>query len=167
LTDREVRLLRSPEEMNKITPSQKRTLFRDLRRKAKGLLDALANLAEYLPEKQQEQIFTVEALTPLVGKLLGWELKNRRTDRHYQLARQCFDYGLNICQERIHRNNRDAWPLTTHAFNDIRQMIWTSIPLPDKRKQVKVECPKCKYEFETRDSVVRCQKCGEKFKVGS
>jgi len=94
-----------------------------LRRRISAILEQLSYLARELPEEQQSQIFTDESLEPLVVNMLGWELKDRRTDRHYELAELFATYGLNVCQDRIAGRNPDAGRLIYRAFGEARELI--------------------------------------------
>jgi hypothetical protein len=105
-----------------LEPRDRKHLF-DIRERVRTVLQDLVILAQKLPEDQQEQIFTEESLEPLVVNLLGWELKDRKTDRHYQLADLFATYGLNVCQDRITGRNPDAVRLILRAFNDARELI--------------------------------------------
>ena len=134
-------------------------------------LQDLTFIAEHLPEDRCDRIYTRENFDPLVCSaiLLGKDLpQNPRTERHYQLARLFAECGLNVCQEKIHSRNPDAVSLVAGAFNEVRQVIWSSIPIEDKRPLVTLECPKCKHSFERRIDprapITRCPKCTHKFK---
>ena len=172
LTDKERLLLQTEKELENLTPQQKRDFFKDLRRKTTAMMEALAFLADYLPDEQQTQVFTRESFDPLVCNiiLLGKDLRqNPRTERHYRLARLFAECGLNVCQYKIQSENPDVSSLVVKTFNEVRQMIWSSIQIEDKRAVVSAECPKCGNEFDTRIDprapITRCPECRHKFKV--
>jgi len=123
LTDREMVITR-PEEMKKLTPQQKRDIYRDLRNKSKKMIDALTLIAEskLLPEKQLRKIFTSENVGNLVSALTGE--KNKMTDRtpwHDQMTREIAIRSIEVCNVRAMHSKLGA------ILGDVYNRAWLAV----------------------------------------
>jgi len=104
LSSGERSLLSKPEELQKMSPQKRGTLFRDVRLKAVCMIEALTFLSKHLPEKQLAKILTPEneALQLLVNQVLEAGQDPRlRTERHYRLARLFAEKSLRMLEDRI------------------------------------------------------------------
>ncbi len=100
----------------------------DVRRRVKITLDELTLLAATLSEEQLSQIFSAKDLQPLIHNLVGMDLKQKRTDRHYEVASLLAFYSLKVCKDKTLERNPDVFRLVDRTFDDVRGMLRHYLP---------------------------------------